>query len=159
MSELKGLFSIFLAVLGFVLCVPAQSQEKTLNLYSSRHYQTDEALYRNFIQRTGIAINRNLYPLKVDPTRDLTAVGLVASTPLLLYVNAELPAKSVAELVDLLTKRLRVRGLCGRARHCGPEEEPARQNRRGHPLRGSHRFSPMRQRVTHAPRLTNEAEG
>ena len=58
MSELKGLFSIFLAVLGFVLCVPAHSQEKTLNLYSSRHYQTDEALYRNFIQRTGIAINR-----------------------------------------------------------------------------------------------------
>lgn len=53
---------------------------------------------------TGIAINRNLYPLKVDPTRDLTAVGLVASTPLLLYVNAELPAKSVAELIDLLKK-------------------------------------------------------
>ena len=53
---------------------------------------------------TGIAINRNLYPLKVDPTRDLTAIGLVASTPLLLYVNAELPAKSVAELLDLLKK-------------------------------------------------------
>lgn len=48
---------------------------------------------------TGIAINRNLHPLKVDPTRELTAVGLVASTLLLLYVNAELPAKSVAELV------------------------------------------------------------
>ena len=53
---------------------------------------------------TGIAINRNLYPLKVDPTRDLAAIGLVASTPLLLYVNAELPAKSVAELLDLLKK-------------------------------------------------------
>lgn len=53
---------------------------------------------------TGIAINRNLYPLKVDPTRDLAAVGLVASTPLLLYVNAELPVNSVAELVDLLKK-------------------------------------------------------
>ncbi|MGM9487020.1 Bug family tripartite tricarboxylate transporter substrate binding protein [Ideonella sp. YS5] len=53
---------------------------------------------------TGIAINRNLYPLKYDPTRDLTAVGLVASTPLLLYVNAELPARNVAELVDLLKK-------------------------------------------------------
>ena len=53
---------------------------------------------------TGIAINRNLYPLKVDPSRDLTAIGLVASTPLLLYVNAELPAKNVAELLDLLKK-------------------------------------------------------
>ncbi|NRF70543.1 tripartite tricarboxylate transporter substrate binding protein [Aquincola sp. S2] len=53
---------------------------------------------------TGIVINRNLYKLKYEPTRDLTAVGLVASTPLLLYVNAEFPAKSVAELVDLLKK-------------------------------------------------------
>lgn len=53
---------------------------------------------------TGIAINRNLYPLKYDPTRDLMAVGLVASVPLLLYVNAEVPAKSVGELADLLKK-------------------------------------------------------
>jgi len=53
---------------------------------------------------TGIAINRNLYPLKYEPTRDLTAVGLVASVPLLLYVNSELPAKNVTELVDLLKK-------------------------------------------------------
>lgn len=53
---------------------------------------------------TGIAINRNLYPLKYDPTRDLSAVGLVASTPLFLYVNSELPAKTPSELVDLLKK-------------------------------------------------------
>lgn len=31
---------------------------KTLNLYSARHYQTDEALYSNFTQTTGIKINR-----------------------------------------------------------------------------------------------------
>jgi len=29
-----------------------------LNLYSARHYQTDEALYRNFTEQTGIRINR-----------------------------------------------------------------------------------------------------
>lgn len=29
-----------------------------LNLYSSRHYQTDEALYSNFTKQTGIRINR-----------------------------------------------------------------------------------------------------
>jgi iron(III) transport system substrate-binding protein len=29
-----------------------------LNLYSSRHYQTDEALYANFTKETGITINR-----------------------------------------------------------------------------------------------------
>ncbi len=31
---------------------------KVLNLYSARHYQTDEALYANFTKATGIRINR-----------------------------------------------------------------------------------------------------
>lgn len=31
---------------------------KVLNLYSARHYQTDEALYANFTKQTGIKINR-----------------------------------------------------------------------------------------------------
>jgi iron(III) transport system substrate-binding protein len=34
------------------------AQDKVLNLYSSRHYQTDEALYANFTKQTGIKINR-----------------------------------------------------------------------------------------------------
>lgn len=38
--------------------VPAQAQEKVLNLYSARHYQTDEALYTNFTRQTGVRINR-----------------------------------------------------------------------------------------------------
>lgn len=36
----------------------AQAQEKVLNIYSARHYQTDEALYANFTKQTGIKINR-----------------------------------------------------------------------------------------------------
>ncbi|MGH8635350.1 MAG: Fe(3+) ABC transporter substrate-binding protein [Burkholderiales bacterium] len=36
----------------------AVAQEQRLNLYSSRHYQTDEALYLDFTRRTGIRINR-----------------------------------------------------------------------------------------------------
>ncbi|WIT11773.1 extracellular solute-binding protein [Paucibacter sediminis] len=36
----------------------AQAQEQVLNLYSARHYQTDEALYSNFTKATGIRINR-----------------------------------------------------------------------------------------------------
>ena len=36
----------------------AQAQENVLNLYTARHYQTDEALYTNFTKRTGIRINR-----------------------------------------------------------------------------------------------------
>ncbi len=38
--------------------LPAAAQEKVLNLYSARHYQTDEALYANFSKATGIRINR-----------------------------------------------------------------------------------------------------
>lgn len=36
----------------------ALAQEPILNLYSARHYQTDEALYANFTKQTGIRINR-----------------------------------------------------------------------------------------------------
>ena len=42
-----------LAVTGTAAAVAAE-----LNLYSSRHYQTDEALYDNFTKQTGIKINR-----------------------------------------------------------------------------------------------------
>lgn len=33
------------------------AQERVLNLYSSRHYQTDQALYDNFTKQTGIKVN------------------------------------------------------------------------------------------------------
>lgn len=36
----------------------ASAQEQVVNLYSARHYQTDEALYTNFTKITGIKINR-----------------------------------------------------------------------------------------------------
>jgi iron(III) transport system substrate-binding protein len=35
-----------------------QAQDKVVNLYSARHYQTDNALYDNFTKQTGIKINR-----------------------------------------------------------------------------------------------------
>jgi iron(III) transport system substrate-binding protein len=34
------------------------AQDNVLNLYSSRHYQTDDALYANFTKLTGLRINR-----------------------------------------------------------------------------------------------------
>jgi len=40
-------------------CAAAFAQDnKVLNLYSSRHYQTDEALYANFTKQTGVKVNR-----------------------------------------------------------------------------------------------------
>jgi iron(III) transport system substrate-binding protein len=48
-----------LSVLAVSLALPAaHAQEKVLNVYSARHYQTDEQLYGNFTQQTGIKINR-----------------------------------------------------------------------------------------------------
>jgi iron(III) transport system substrate-binding protein len=38
--------------------VAAIGDDKVLNLYSARHYQTDEALYAGFTRQTGIKINR-----------------------------------------------------------------------------------------------------
>jgi iron(III) transport system substrate-binding protein len=54
MSVLKSV----VALLGLALATAASAQDNVLNLYSSRHYQTDEALYSGFTQQTGIKINR-----------------------------------------------------------------------------------------------------
>ncbi len=45
-----------LATAAPLVALPAGAQE--LNLYSSRHYDTDERLYSQFEERTGITINR-----------------------------------------------------------------------------------------------------
>jgi iron(III) transport system substrate-binding protein len=48
-----------LAALAAGIAVPAAAQDGgELNLYSSRHYDTDERLYSDFTEATGIAINR-----------------------------------------------------------------------------------------------------
>ena len=43
---------------GLFIARKADAQSGTLNLYSARHYNTDEALYGNFADLTGIKINR-----------------------------------------------------------------------------------------------------
>ena len=58
-SSLPQLALAALSLAALTLAAPiAQAQEKVLNLYSARHYQTDEALYTNFTKATGIRINR-----------------------------------------------------------------------------------------------------
>ncbi len=47
-----------LAALAGVCIGSAAQAQQVLNLYSARHYQTDEALYANFSKATGIKINR-----------------------------------------------------------------------------------------------------
>ncbi|MEZ7848087.1 MAG: extracellular solute-binding protein [Polaromonas sp.] len=65
----------------------ALAQEQVLNLYSARHYQTDEALYGNFTKATGIKINR------VDSDdagilARLTAEGAASPADVVLLVDA-----------------------------------------------------------------------
>jgi iron(III) transport system substrate-binding protein len=52
-SKAAGIATLLFATLG-----SAAAQEQVLNLYSARHYASDEALYSNFTKATGIRINR-----------------------------------------------------------------------------------------------------
>ncbi len=55
--KISALISSLLAI-SVSLSPRVEAQEKVLNLYSARHYQTDESLYANFTRQTGIKINR-----------------------------------------------------------------------------------------------------
>ncbi len=46
------------AFAAIALHAPASAQDKVLNIYSARHYQTDEVMYETFTKTTGIKINR-----------------------------------------------------------------------------------------------------
>lgn len=49
-----------------------------------------------------LAINVSLYPrLEYDPVKDFAPISMIATLPLGLFVNANVPVKSVAELVAL----------------------------------------------------------
>ena len=65
----------------------ACAQEQVVNLYSARHYQTDEALYANFTKATGIKVNR----VDADDAgilARLKAEGTASSADVILLVDA-----------------------------------------------------------------------
>lgn len=51
-------FHLTLAAMATCMALPSLAQDKVLNLYSARHYQTDEVMYETFTKTTGIKINR-----------------------------------------------------------------------------------------------------
>lgn len=57
-SARRGLLALLSLGTLALQSAPAAAQDNVLNLYSARHYQTDEALYSNFTKATGIKINR-----------------------------------------------------------------------------------------------------
>jgi iron(III) transport system substrate-binding protein len=48
----------FLSIACLLAATSGMAQDKVLNIYSARHYPTDEALYSDFSKATGIKINR-----------------------------------------------------------------------------------------------------
>jgi tripartite-type tricarboxylate transporter receptor subunit TctC len=62
--------------------------------------------YNILITTASLAANVNLHKrLAFDPVKDLAPVSWLASVPLMLFVHASVPAKSVKELVALAKKR------------------------------------------------------
>ena len=59
MNPVKTLLATLATPLALMAAFPsAQAQAQVLNLYSARHYPTDEALYAGFTKATGIRIQR-----------------------------------------------------------------------------------------------------
>jgi len=56
--KLSPRHAIAAAVASIAVSAPIHAQENVLNLYSARHYQTDQMLYDQFTRQTGIKINR-----------------------------------------------------------------------------------------------------
>jgi len=62
--------------------------------------------YNILLTTASLAVNVNLHKkLAFDPIRDLAPVSWLASVPLMLFVHASVPARSVKELVALAKKR------------------------------------------------------
>lgn len=56
--QLLALFEIVVLSVSVQGFAPVAAQEKALNLYTARHYATDEAFYTGFTKLTGIKLNR-----------------------------------------------------------------------------------------------------
>jgi iron(III) transport system substrate-binding protein len=109
---------------GFITCalslagLGASAQEQVVNLYSARHYATDEALYTNFTKTTGIKINRVdaddagiLARLKAEGTASPADVILLVDAARLYKGEVEglfLPIKSKV-LEDAIPAQLRAK--------------------------------------------------
>lgn len=76
----------------------AQAQDNVLNLYSARHYQTDEALYANFTKQTGIRINR-IEGREEELLERLRNEG--ASSPADVFITVDAARLSIADSMGL----------------------------------------------------------
>ena len=76
-----------LSTLALLVAGPALAQDQVVNIYSARHYPSDEALYSQFTRNTGIRINR----VDADDTgilARLRAEGAASPADVILLVDA-----------------------------------------------------------------------
>jgi iron(III) transport system substrate-binding protein len=96
MAHSKHPLRLIVAALLAGASLAATAQDKVLNLYSARHYQTDEALYANFTKATGIRINR----IDADDAGVITrlkAEGAASPADVVLLVDAARLVKAESE--------------------------------------------------------------
>ena len=96
MAHHKHPLRLIVAALLAGASLAATAQDKVLNLYSARHYQTDEALYANFSKATGIKINR----IDADDAGVITrlkAEGAASPADVVLLVDAARLTKAEEE--------------------------------------------------------------
>jgi iron(III) transport system substrate-binding protein len=94
LTRLALAVAALLGTVGYAASVSAQ--EQVVNLYSARHYQTDEALYANFTKATGIKVNR----VDADDAgilARLKAEGSASPADVILLVDAARLGKGDAE--------------------------------------------------------------
>lgn len=78
---------VLLAAAAFGVAAPAAAQDQVVNVYSSRHYQTDEKLYSDFTKATGIKVN--LIEGKEDPLIErIKSEGANSPADVLITVDA-----------------------------------------------------------------------
>ena len=82
----------------------ATAQEQVVNLYSARHYSTDEALYTGFTKATGIKINR------VDAD-DAGILARLKAEDRIAFTYAQNPNGSMADIAGVLSDNRRVLGM------------------------------------------------
>jgi iron(III) transport system substrate-binding protein len=105
--------------------IAGAADEPVLNLYSARHYQTDEALYENFTKATGIRINR-IEAGDEQLLERIRSEGAMSPADVLLIVDAARLWSAQQELFQPVKRRLedRFRRRCATRMATGTASPP-----------------------------------
>lgn len=95
----RSLLALTVAAISVGAFIPPASAEGEINLYSSRHYDTDEKLYTDFEKATGIKVNR-IEDKATALIQRITAEG--ANSPADVFLTTDAGTLWAAENADIL---------------------------------------------------------